>query len=125
MSERPNAMQYILYSYGRRLPDTMRDWVQHDLAGRGAATRMVVRAMLPCLLLLAPLLLIPTTLYVYCGMTIPILIPFVYFSIALNRIYRRHRLAQHGLDPALADELAKAKDADLRRAYEERYGPRR
>ncbi len=33
---RPNFLQYIGYCYGRRLPDSMRDWVRNDLAGKGA-----------------------------------------------------------------------------------------
>jgi hypothetical protein len=121
---RPTLLQHIGYSYGRRLPDSMRDWVREDLAGRGAPARMVLIAAVPCLLLLAPLLLIPTTLYVHASMTLPILIPFLYFSVALNRIWRRHRLVQHGLDPALADERLRASQDAQRRAYEARYGPR-
>ena len=31
---KPNLVQYISYCYGRRLPDSMRDWVRNDLAGR-------------------------------------------------------------------------------------------
>jgi hypothetical protein len=33
---KPNALQYVRYCYGRRLPDSMRDWVRNDLAGNGA-----------------------------------------------------------------------------------------
>ena len=28
---KPNLWEYIGYSYGRRLPDSMRDWVRNDL----------------------------------------------------------------------------------------------
>jgi hypothetical protein len=121
---RPTVWQHVTYSYGRKLPDSMRDWVAEDLAGKGAATRMVIRVSVPCVLLLAPLLLIPTSAYVHASMTLPILIPFIYFSIALNRVWRRHRLTQHGLDPALADQRQLAREADQRAAYERRYGPR-
>ena len=121
---RPTALQYVLYCYGKTLPDSMRDWVSNDLAGPGAARRMVIRWTVPCVLILLPLLLIPTTLYVYISMTVPILIPFVYFAIALNKVWRRHRLAQHNLDPDLVDALARKRDAHIHRAYEERYGPR-
>ncbi len=38
-------------------------------------------------------------------MTVPIFIPFVYFSHALNKVWRRHMLVKHGLNPALIDEL--------------------
>ncbi len=40
---RPTPLQYMAYSYGRTLPDAMRNWVAHDLAGRGAVRRHVLR----------------------------------------------------------------------------------
>ena len=54
----------------------------------------------------------------------PILIPFVYFSHALNKVWRRHMLAKHGLDPSLVDEISRRKKAHMHQAYIERYGPR-
>lgn len=121
---RPNLVEYVTYCYGRRLPDSMRDWVRHDLAGNGATRRMMVRVLLPALVVLAPFWLIPTTLDVHLSMTLPILIPFVYFSHALNKVWRRHQLMKHGLDAALVDERARQRDAHIHRAYIERYGPR-
>jgi hypothetical protein len=121
---KPNVLQYIRYCYGARLPDSMRDWVRNDLAGKGAAARMMMRVAVPAVLVLAPFWLIPTTLDVHLSMTLPILIPFVYFSHALNKVWRRHMLQVHGLDPALVDELARKRDAHIHRAYIEHYGPR-
>lgn len=40
---KPGPLQYIGYCYGKRLPDSMRDWVANDLAGPGATIRMMVR----------------------------------------------------------------------------------
>jgi hypothetical protein len=57
----------------------MRDWVRNDLAGKGAAARMVIRVTVPAVLVLIPFWFIPTTLDVHLSMTLPILIPFVYF----------------------------------------------
>ena len=121
---RPNLLQYIAYSYGRVLPDSMRDWVRNDLAGNGATTRTMIRNIIPCLLVLAPFWLIPTTLDVHAGMTLPIFLPYVMFSHALQKVWRRHRLSQHGLDADLVDELARKRNAHIHRAYIERYGPR-
>jgi hypothetical protein len=121
---KPNLLQYIGYSYGMRLPDSMRDWVREDLAGKGATIRMMVRVFIPAFVILAPFWLIPTTLDVHLSMTLPILIPFVFFSHALNKVWRRHMLAKHGLDPGLADELSRKKNAHIHQAYIERYGPR-
>jgi hypothetical protein len=120
----PNALEYITYSYGRVLPASMRDWVRNDLTGKGATTRTMIRVTIPALLVLAPFWLIPTTWDVHASMTLPIFIPFVLFAHALNKVWRRHRLLQHGLDPDLVDELARKRDAHIHRAYIERYGPR-
>jgi hypothetical protein len=121
---RPGAIQYVRYCYGRRLPDSMREWVRNDLAGKGATARMMIRVAVPAVLLLAPFWLIPTTLYVHASMTLPILIPFVYFSHALNKVWRRHMLRMHNLDPDLVDQRRRKRDADMHRRYTERYGPR-
>lgn len=121
---RPNVWQYIGYSYGRRLPDSMQDWVREDLAGKGATIRMMIRVFVPAFLILIPFWFIPTTFDVHLSMTLPILIPFVYFSHALNKVWRRHMLAKHGLDPNLVDALSRLKNARIHEAYIEKYGPR-
>jgi hypothetical protein len=121
---KPNPWQYLRYIYGGRLPDSMRDWVRNDLAGPGATRRMMVRMFIPAFLILLPFWLIPTNLVVHLSMTVPILIPFVYFSHALNKVWRRHMLRVHGLNPGLVDELSRKKNAHIHEAYVERYGPR-
>ena len=121
---RPNALQYIRYCYGGQLPDSMRDWVRNDLAGKGATRRMMIRVAIPAVLVLAPFWLVPTTLDVHLTMTLPILIPFVYFSHALNKVWRRHMLQVHDLDPDLVDARRRQRNAHIEQAYIERYGPR-
>ncbi len=102
----------------------MRDWVREDLAGKGATARMMIRVFIPAFLIILPLFFVPTSWDVRISMTLPILIPFVYFSHALNKVWRRHMLRKHGLDPALADELQRQKKAHIHEAYVARYGPR-
>lgn len=121
---RPNVIQYIRYCYGHPLPAPMRDWVRNDLAGKGATARMMIRVAVPAVLVLIPFWFIPTTLDVHLSMTLPILIPFVYFSHALNKVWRRHMLQVHSLDPDLVDARRRVRDADMHRRYAERYGPR-
>lgn len=123
-NNRPNPLQFIRYCCGGRLPDSMRDWVRNDLTGKGATTRMMRRVAVPAVLVLAPFWLIPTTWDVHLSMTLPILIPFVYFSHALNKVWRRHMLQVHGLNPDLVDERRRQRDAHVHQAYIERYGPR-
>jgi hypothetical protein len=121
---KPAPLQYLGYVFGRTLPDHMRDWVRHDLAGPGAVRRHMIRYVIPPLLILAPLWLLPASLYVHLEMTAPIYIWAVLMALALNKIWRRHRLAQHGLEPNLVDALNREKNAAMHAAYIEKYGPR-
>jgi len=123
-AERPTPLQYIAYAYGRTLPDSMQNWVANDLAGAGAVRRHVLRMAIPAALVLAPLWLLPASLYVHLEMTAPIFTWAVLMSLALNKIWRRHRLAQHGLDPNLVDTIKRKRDARMHEDYAQRYGPR-
>jgi hypothetical protein len=121
---KPNPLQYLTYVYGRRLPGSMRGWVANDLAGPGAVRRHMIRMAIPPLLVLAPFWLLPASLYVHLEMTAPIYAWALLMALALNKIWRRHRLAQHGLDPNLVDAIKREKDARIHEDYIRRYGPR-
>jgi hypothetical protein len=121
---KPNLWQRIGYSYGRRLPDSMRTWVARDLAGEGAIRRHMIRWAIPPLLVLAPFWLLPASLYVHTEMTAPLYIWALLITLALNKVWRRHRLAVHGLDPNLVDVIARRKQARMHEDYIRRYGPR-
>jgi hypothetical protein len=121
---KPDALEYIGYCYGRRLPKSMNEWVANDLAGAGATVRMMVRVFIPAVLILTPFWIIPMSLYLHLSTTLPILIPFVFFSHALNKVWRRHMLRKHGLDPGLVDARARVRDAHIHQAYIDKYGPR-
>jgi hypothetical protein len=124
-ANRPNPVQYIAFSYGlMRLPASMRDWVAHQLAGKGAVRRFMLLAAIPPALVLAPFWLLPGPFYVRFEMTAPIYIWALLISLALNKVWRRHRLAQHGLDPNLVDKLRREKDAKIHEDYIRRFGPR-
>jgi hypothetical protein len=115
-STKPNLGQYIAYSYGRCLPSSIRSWVAHDLAGKGAVRRHMIRWAIPPLFVLAPFWLLPASLYVHTEMTVPLYIWALLVSFALNKVWRRHRLAQHGLDPNLVDAIKHEKHAVTDRA---------
>ncbi|MBB4856522.1 hypothetical protein HNP40_003943 [Mycobacteroides chelonae] len=123
-ADRPKPLQYIAYCYGRRLPDSMRQWVAHDLAGRGAVRRHIVRCAIPPLFILAPFWLLPASLYVHMEMTVPIYVWVLIMAHALNKVWRRHRLVQHDLDPGLVDVLKRQKEAHIHEDYARRFGPR-
>jgi hypothetical protein len=123
-STKPNLWQYVAYSYGRCLPDSMQRWVAHDLAGKGAVRRHMLRWAIPPLLVLAPFWLLPASLYVHTEMTVPLYAWALLVCLALNKVWRRHRLAQHGLDPNLVDVLKREKQAQMHEDYVRRFGPR-
>ena len=121
---KPTPLQYVAYAYGRRLPDSMHRWVANDLAGEGAVRRHMIRMAIPPILVLGPLWLLPASLYVHLEMTAPIYIWALLMSLALNKIWRRYRLAQHDLDPNLVDVIKHKRDARIHEDYIRRYGPR-
>ena len=121
---KPTPLQYVAYAYGRRLPDSMQRWVANDLAGEGAVRRHMIRMAIPPILVLGPLWLLPASLYVHLEMTAPIYIWALLMSVALNKIWRRYRLAQHDLDPNLVDVTNLKRDARIHEDYVRRYGPR-
>ncbi|CAM4307962.1 hypothetical protein MB901379_00109 [Mycobacterium basiliense] len=121
---KPSFWQYIAYSYGRCLPESMRAWVAQDLAGPGAVRRHMIRWAIPPILVLAPFWLLPASVYVHTEMTAPLYVWSLLISLALNKVWRRHRLAQHGLDRNLVDVIKRKKDAKMHEDYARRYGPR-
>src|SRR5690348_17401561 len=124
MAATPSFGQKVLYAYGKRLPDSMKQWVTADLTGKGAVRRHMLRYAIPPLLILAPLWLLPASLYVHLEMTVPIYFWAVVMAFVLNKIWRRHRLAQHGLDPNLVDVANRERNAHLHEDYARRYGAR-
>lgn len=120
--QRPSLLRYIGYCYGAVLGIEYDDWVRHDLAGKGARRRNLVRVTIPALVVIAPLWLIPATLGMHLAMSALLFLPFIYFAHALDKVWRTHRLRQHGLDPDLVDEVERQRDADIREDYRRRHG---
>jgi hypothetical protein len=123
-SASPDLFSYIAYCYGKVLPPEMDDWVAEDLSGKGARLRTLVRVSIPAIILVAPLWLIPASTGMHLAMSTLLLLPFVYFAHALDKVWRTHRLRQHGLDPDLADERIRRRDAHIREDYQRRHGHR-
>jgi hypothetical protein len=57
-------------------------------------------------------------------MTAPIYIWALLMAVALNKVWRRHRLAQHGLDPNLVDSVKSKRAQQMHDSYIQKYGPR-
>jgi hypothetical protein len=60
--------------------------VRNNLGGKGATARTMIRLIIPTVLVLVPLWLTPTTLYVHASMTLPIFLSYVVFSHVLNKV---------------------------------------
>lgn len=124
MSERltPTLPQRIRYICGATLPPSMTAWVINDLTGPGAARRYMLRILIPIIVPLCGFLLIPGPLWMGLAMMALLYLPLIYFTAALMYVYRRARLAKHGLDPALADQRHRQRSAAAREAYERAHG---
>lgn len=118
----PNPFQVVKYLLGRPLPESMRDWVVRDVTGPGSRRRYVIRGVVPFLpILLAFALFVPGPFVYRIGMIALLLIPLVYFEIALMSIYRRHLLTSNGLDGDLLDVKRDARRAATKSDYEANY----
>ena len=95
---RPGPLRYIAYSFGRPLPDSMRDWVRNDLTGDHATLRHVIRSFVPYLPgSVGVFFLLPGPLWLRgAAALLPLLLALDY-SCAFRPMDRRRRLAQHGL----------------------------
>ncbi|WP_405179002.1 DUF5313 domain-containing protein [Nocardia sp. NBC_01377] len=118
----PTIGQRIAYDLGRELPRELHEWVVHDLVGHGAMERYLVRFLVPIIPFFALVLLFPGPMPLKIGMIVMMIIPLVVFTVSLSYVWRRFRLAQHGLDPNLLDHNKISEhDRDM---YELRYGHR-
>lgn len=118
----PNLVQRLRYIAGGRLPASMSQWVIDDLTGPGAARRYMLRILIPIIPPLCLFLLIPGPLWMGLAMMALLYLPLIYFTAALMYVFRRARLAKHGLDPALADHRERQRAASAREAYERAHG---
>jgi transposase len=118
----PGPVQRLRYIYGATLPPSMHPWVVEDLTGPGAVRRYLLRILVPLVVVLSLFLLVPGPLWMGAAMAALIFLPLAFFSIALTYVYRRYRLARHGMDPALADVTRNDRAAAVREAYERSHG---
>ncbi|MFZ2530374.1 MAG: DUF5313 family protein [Rhodococcus sp. (in: high G+C Gram-positive bacteria)] len=121
-SARPNFFQLLGYVFGRRLPADMQEWVRNDVLGPHAMRRYLVRWITPIVPFLLLFLLIPGPVWIPVAMMLLLLLPWIYFAVALRPIWQRHRLQQHGLDPDLLGAKDRARADTERAEYERRHG---
>ncbi|WP_460392136.1 DUF5313 family protein [Actinophytocola sediminis] len=99
--ERPNALQWVHYAFGGRLPDRYRDWVLHDTTSRNWLGRYVLRVLvetLPWLIAGFVVLMLITPLP--AGMVLSALAiglaTTLYFTVTSADELTEARLVKHG-----------------------------
>lgn len=120
---RPGPLQRIGYLLGRPLPPEMRDWVANDITGKGNYRRYLIRGLIPFLPIVIGLCFLPGSWLLRGGMVLILLIPYIYFQVALGSIYRRHLLHNNGLDPALATKVKVIRLSDAEEFYQRTHRP--
>jgi len=120
---RPNPIQWIGYTVGRRLPDSMREWVRNDLTGNHATARHMIRGMVPFLPLFTTFLLLPGAAWLRGSTALLALLLALFYCAVYMPVNRSRRLAQHGL-PADLENPAKLDQHRAERAIYESNHPR-
>lgn len=120
---RPGPLQWLGYSVGRKLPDSMRDWVRNDLVGDWAVPRHFARSMVPFLPLFAAFLLFPGPLWLRGCMVLLGVSLALFYSAAYMAQNRARRLERHGLPPDLENPKKRGRIDAERAAYEKAHPP--
>ncbi|GAC58453.1 hypothetical protein GOHSU_40_00370 [Gordonia hirsuta DSM 44140 = NBRC 16056] len=120
---RPGPLQRIGYLLGRPLPPQMQDWVANDITGKGNYRRYLIRGLIPFLPIIIGLCFLPGSWLLRGGMVLILLIPYIYFQVALGSIYRRHLLHNNGLDPALATKVKVIRLSEAEELYQRTHRP--
>jgi hypothetical protein len=118
----PGPLRYISYSFGRKLPESMQDWVRNDLTGEAAIPRHLFRSMVPLLPIFTAALFLPGPPVVRTSTILLAVLLALIYSFAFMDMNRRRRLSQHGL-PEDLESVRKARRRQRSREEYERLYP--
>jgi hypothetical protein len=119
---RPGPLRYIAYSFGRTLPDSMREWVRNDLTGEHAILRHLLRSMVPFLpVFVGIFVFLPGPVALRTGAVALGVILALIYSFAFMDLNRSRRLSQHGLPEGLESTRQARRREQARAAYERAY----
>lgn len=99
MRSRPNALQWLRYAFGGRLPAELQDWVRHDLTDADWRLRGILRT---CIQLAAPVIAVfflPGPLDIRVMTAALIASGALFVGAAYGDELRDRRMRQHGLRP--------------------------
>lgn len=119
---RPTPWQWLGYTAGRKLPDSMQAWVRNDLTGPWRVPRHLLRGMIPFTPVFAAFLFFPGPIYLRLAMILLGLILALFYCAAYMPMNRAHRLQLHGLPTDLENPARVRQHQDERQTYERLHG---
>ncbi|NMM90477.1 hypothetical protein B2J88_40135 [Rhodococcus sp. SRB_17] len=123
MTAAPNPIQWLGYSFGRKLPDSMREWVRNDLVGDWAVPRHLVRSMVPFLPVFVIFMLFPGPWALRASMVLLGVLLALFYSVSYMAQNRSRRLERHGLPADLENPKKISRQDAEKAAYEKLHGP--
>lgn len=93
----PNVLQWLRYALGGRLPQSLHEWVRHDLTDADWRLRALVRSLVQVAVPCVVLLLLPGPWSVRLLAVLLVLLGSVGGSAGFATELRDRRLRQHGL----------------------------
>ncbi|NHD16924.1 MULTISPECIES: DUF5313 family protein [unclassified Actinopolyspora] len=121
---RPNALQWVWYTFGGKLPAHLSEWVLHDVTCRTWVLRHLLRALTQLTPLCVAVLLLPGPLYIRASSMVLGLLVGLFYSMSAMVETNEHRLIKHGHAPGIGRET-RAIHRDLRRTTREETRRRR
>ncbi len=118
----PNPLQWLGYSVGRKLPDSMQDWVRNDLIGDWAVPRHLIRSMVPFIPVFAAFMLFPGPWALRASMVLLGVLLALFYSVSYMAQNRSRRLERHGLPSGLENPKKISRHDAEKAAYEKLHG---
>jgi len=97
MRRRPNALQWLRYAFGGRLPSAQQDWVRHDLTDADWRWREIFRVCVQIAVPVIGVFFLPGPLEIRILTAALILCGALFVGAAYGDELRNRRLRQHGL----------------------------
>jgi hypothetical protein len=118
---RPNAVRWLWYAVGGRLPEKNQAWVLHDVTGKTWLWRHTARATVMLAPLILVWLLLPGPLLLRLALCVMAALVGYFYSLVYAEESGDSRLVKNGFPPGTAKrvraELREAADAPARERY--------
>ena len=99
MRTRPNALQWLRYAFGGRLPPELHEWVRHDLTDADWRWRELGRVCVQLVIPVVGFAVVPLRADIKGYAIALMVISALFVGAAYGQDLRARRLRQHGLPP--------------------------